>query len=421
MMLMKSVALTLRRLWPCLVLLASSRALAFDIEDLQALIRDEQLDTVAGVVERLPAEYRENYALAYESQSLQGASYRNPRAILFGETASLVLTFNGHPEQRDYESIEAMQFREGRETFELYSLDFSAARPELSGPNPQVCASCHGSPPHPIWSSYEYGDRETSHWPGMYGSSHDAPLRVEKEAAAFRRFVEHAQSHPRYRHLKTATEQAPWYPYGSGPLQHRLRPNNRLGNLLARWHARQITALIDQSLFVDRYPAVSRAWLLQCPGIDQPAYRKRVQRLFDRHYPPAGHRLVHDMLDGLPAGRRVALMMERLLTGYDTFGWDMSIEKPENHGRFFTGITTIDRLVGAHWLATRDADHPLKPYFEPWGSRQLYNTFQEGYYRSNVAPGGVGRAYDSVATYYDESRARQACPEVMGPLLAAGR
>jgi hypothetical protein len=402
--------------WP--VLLVNAQVFAFGVDDLRELIREKELTTVEAVIEQLPRDLRENYTLAYDSQSLQGSSHDNPRAILFGRTARFVLTFNGDPSQPHYNAIEAMQFREETESFELYSIEFDEGAARFSERNPEVCASCHGTPPHPIWSSYEYGDRETRHWPGIYGSSHDAPALEAEENAAFERFRERAASHPRYRHLVLSSAEAPWFPYATGPNLHRYRPNNRLGNLLARWHARQIVALIRGHDFVDRHPGVSQAWLLQCEGTSEPVYRRRVTALFEDHYPRAMHPHIHAVRDTLPPDRQVAFMMEKLLTGLSGFGWDMSIERPEETGRYFTGITTIDRLVGAHWMATLDDDHWLKDYYRPWTSRELYNTFAEGYYESNVQPGGVGEAYDQIAPYYDESRARMACPGIMRSALA---
>ncbi len=416
---MKSVTSISKRLGLCIVLLVPARAFAFDVDELRDMIRDRALTTVAEVIAHLPVEYRENYTLAYDSRSLQGSSRDNPRAILFGRTARLVLSFNGDPAQQHYDTIEAMQFREPRNTFELYAIDFADSQVRFSGPNPPVCAGCHGSPPRPIWSSYEYSDRETGHWPGFYGSTHDAPALEPGEKAAFERFRQRAATHHRYRHLVLVKPNAHWFPYGTGPTQHALRPNNRLGNLLARWHARQIVALINRGGFIERHPRVAQAWLLQCPGTEGGSYRARVQALFDTRFPPDGHRRVHALLDKLPAGRRVSFMMERLLSDSDSFGWDMSIEAPAAGGRFDTGIATIDRLVGARWMATLDDGHRLTDYYEPWSSRELYNTFADGYYESNVRPGGVGEAYDAVARYYDESRARLACPAIMRSAPAA--
>lgn len=415
---MRQLAWISKRLGWCIVLLVPLRALAFDFEDLTRMIRDEQLDSVAAVIEHLPLEYRENYTLGYHSQSLQGSSHDNPRAILFGRTAQMVLTFNGDPGQRHYHAIEVMQFREDSNTFDLYSIDLSGSKARVIGPDPEICAGCHGTPPHPIWSSYEYGEKETSHWPGFYGSTHDAPILSPEEKAAFEHFKELARKHPRYRHLVLDKANDPWFPYGTGPLRHSLRPNNRLGNLLARWHARQIVALIRQNEFTDHHPDVADAWLLRCPATGDEPYRRRVRELFDATFPAADHKLAHEMLDKLPPDRRTAFMMEKLLTGSDSFDWDMTIQDPESSGRFFTGIVTIDELVGARWMSTLGSDHWLKRYFKPWSSRDLYNTFQDGYYAANVEPGGVGAAYDSVMNFYDESRAQLACPGVMRAALS---
>jgi hypothetical protein len=407
------------RLWPCLALLVHAQAFAFNIDDLRTLIRDNNLTSVEQVIARLPEEYKENYTLAYHSQSLQGSSHDNPRAILFGRTAQFILTFNGDPSQQYYNAIETLQFQEQSESFELYSIDFSGAAAEVSGPNPQVCMSCHGSPPHVIWSSYEYGERKTGHWPGFYGSSHDAPVLNPDELAAYERFRKLAASHPRYRHLVMSKPGAPWFPYGMGPNQHRLRPNDRLGNLLARWQARQIAALIDRGGFIEHHPRTAQAFLLQCPGIEHGPYRRQVHALFDARFPQQSHPLAHALLEKLPPAQRTAFMMQKLLVGSDTFGWDMNIAESESNGQFSTGIVNIDQLVGARWLAALDDGHWLKAYYRPWESRELYNTFAPEYYEHNVAPGGVGEEYDRVMSYYDEDYAHLACPGLMRQALAA--
>lgn len=398
---------------------AGSPALAFGIDDLKDLIREQEPTSVAQVIAALPQEYKENYTLAYHSQSLQGSDHDNPRAILFGRTAQFILTFNGDPSQQYYSVIETVQFRETSESFELYSVDFSGGTAEVSSPNPQICMSCHGSPPHVIWSSYEYGERKTGHWPGLYGSSHDAPVLNPGELAAFKRFRERAATHPRYHYLVMSKPGAPWFPYGTGPNQHWLRPNDRLGNLLARWQARQIAALIDRGDFIKRHPRTAQAFLLQCPGIEAEPYRRRVRALFDARFPQRSHSLAHELLGTLTPEQQTAFMMHKLLVGSDTFGWDMNIAESESNGQFSTGIVNIDQLVGARWLATLDEGNGLKAYYKPWKSRELYNTFAPQYYERNVAPGGVGQEYDRVMAYFDETHAHLACPGLMRQALTS--
>lgn len=402
------------------VLFTPAPAMAFGIEALRKLIDTQQPTGVAELVAALPREMRENYTLAWHSQSLQGASHDNPRAILFDRLARFVVTFNGEPSQAHGNTVEIMQYRPGSESFEFYEIAFQDERALVSGANPALCKSCHGATPHPVWSSYEYGRRETSHWPGMYGSSHDAPLLNPEERAAFERFRARAASHPRYRHLRLSHPQAAWFPYATGPTRHRFRPNNRLGNLLARWHARQIVALIRAHDFIDRHAPLAQAWLLQCPVTLEPVYRQRVARLFESRFPRRDHAWIHALRAGLPAARRTAFMMERLLTGRPGLGWDMSsAEAPEASGRYYTGIVTIDQLVGARWLASVDESHWLRSWYRPWRNRQLYDSFAPGYYAANVAPGGVGAAYDEVMGYYGAAYARRACPRLRRAALTA--
>jgi len=178
--------------------------------------------------------------------------------------------------------------------------------------------------------------------------------------------------------------------------------------------------LIRREGFVERHPSVAQAWLLQCPGVDETFYRRRVEGLFADRYPASSHDRLHRTAKALDAAPRTAFMMRRLLTGEPRFNWHMSPAGSTPGAGFFTGIATIEQLVAAHWLAALEPGHAMKKHFEPWTSRQLYNTFAEGYYEANVEPGGVGRAYDSVSRYYDAERARRACPRLMRS-LAAGK
>ena len=90
---------------------------AFLYEDLVDLIRNKFISTIDQVLPHLPAEFLENYTLAYDSRSLHESSPDFPRVILFGNNAKLILTFNGSPDQRGYQNLEIMQFREEARVF----------------------------------------------------------------------------------------------------------------------------------------------------------------------------------------------------------------------------------------------------------------------------------------------------------------
>jgi hypothetical protein len=47
--------------------------------------------------------------LMRRSASIQDASDAHPRAIVFGDDARFIFTFNGEPSQRGYDAVEILQ------------------------------------------------------------------------------------------------------------------------------------------------------------------------------------------------------------------------------------------------------------------------------------------------------------------------
>ena len=400
-----------RRLGSLLLALAClcipSAGIAFDYEDLVALIEERGLTTLEQVIERLPEEYRAGYTLAFDSRSLHGASLTYPRVIMFGESARLILTFNGDPNQHKYHEMEVMQYREDGKVFEMRSISFDKGV-HFSEKDPELCQACHGHAPRPIWSSYEYSLLEdVEHWPGMYGSIHDAPILNPVEKDAYIRFRATAPQHPRYRFLKLGHPEMEWFPYGMGPHKHRFRPNNRLGNLLARLNAQRVATGLVQNRFFRRYPHTVLLWMLQCPEAEQEVYVDFIKRAYDAEY--SG--LSHIALDryGSRSIEQFAFVLEKLVSGLDVYTWNLSMEPAPDDPRFFTGIVTIDELVAAAVLERLPDDHWIKTYYRPWTQQQLYDTFSAGYYAANVAPGGVGATYEEIGPFYDREYARGAC------------
>ncbi len=403
------------------LLAAPAGAQRFDFEALVARIEAERLADVASVLGRLPFELRSSYTLVYAGGGLQGASREHPRAVLFGEDARLVITFNGHPAQARYEHLEILHYRDEREAFELRVIAFEDGRVRVSPPNPPVCLGCHGRSPRPLWGSYGYGERASDHWPGVYGSSHDAPARVPAEGEAFVRFRSRAGAHERYRHLRLHHPDSAWYPYGTGPFEHRFRPNNRLGNLLARLNARRLSRLAADSAFLRRYTYTVWSWLAGCADDATRGLSDALENHFAAAFPAARHAALHARAATLSADHRVWFMLEKLLTGLDVDTWNLSIVGSAEGERFSTGIVTIDRLVTAGLLErTAPADALLQAYYLPRDARHLYDGFAAGYYRRNVEPGGVGRAYDSLGAYFDEARLTAACPQLRRAAAAEG-
>lgn len=165
----------------------------FDIDDLKKLISSQNITSIEELLPKLPSQYLQNYNLIYNSRSLQGASFTNPRVLMFGSNASLIMTFNGSEDQNNFNNLELMQFDKEKRTFNFQDIEFELGKaPKFSKKNPESCLKCHGQDPKPIWDNYPF-------WPGVYGSSEDR-LNLA-EGSHFYRYNENKKQHPRYKHL----------------------------------------------------------------------------------------------------------------------------------------------------------------------------------------------------------------------------
>ncbi|MDR3419069.1 MAG: hypothetical protein P4L83_23080 [Nevskia sp.] len=227
---------------------------------LDALIGPEPVHSAEELISRLPETYRSRYVLVFNSRSLQSASYDNPRAVLFGNDASLVVTFNGAPGQRGYDAIETMEFDAGTRQFLFRELSFgpgAGGQPELrvSAPNPPKCIVCHGNPARPVWDSFPS-------WPGVYGEIYLAPLsRAERDG--LNAFSLRQPSHPRYRYLADLYSYAAPDTFRASDTQRyqgsvREPPNSILNSLLQVQNLAGIAAEVERS---PRYPAYRYALL----------------------------------------------------------------------------------------------------------------------------------------------------------------
>ena len=154
------------------------------------IIQKNNIQSIDALLPLLPESYRRGYALVYKSRSLQDASPENPRAIVFGSTARLVISFNGASTQKGFNDLEVMEFDEKTAAFNLHEINFPPAgtsKPaQISQVNPNKCIACHSDPPRPIWDNYP-------EWPGVYGASHGI-LSGGKDDGNFRKFVAQNQS-----------------------------------------------------------------------------------------------------------------------------------------------------------------------------------------------------------------------------------
>jgi hypothetical protein len=154
------------------------------------LIKDQKLEKVESVLEAISKthpEYVKFHTLMYSSQSLHDADFENPRGLVFGPDAKLIITFNGSTKYAGGNAIELVEYNSEASRFEFREIEFKNEKLaenlgglpleqsdiefendliKVSKPNPQKCLNCHGANANPIWFSYFV-------WPGAFGSNDD--------------------------------------------------------------------------------------------------------------------------------------------------------------------------------------------------------------------------------------------------------
>ncbi|MCB0403710.1 MAG: hypothetical protein KDD51_02925 [Bdellovibrionales bacterium] len=168
---------------------------SFSFQNLRELIETRDLRSIEDVLPLLPESLRTKYVLIETSKSLQGATERDPRAVLYANRGRFVLTFNGDPTQRGYRSLELMEYHDAHHNYEFRRIDFPQTGPAVfSEPNPKRCQGCHQNPIRPNWGRYPF-------WPGAVG---EKDILTAEAKAKFERFIQYGDTHPRYRYLKRA-------------------------------------------------------------------------------------------------------------------------------------------------------------------------------------------------------------------------
>ena len=96
-----------------------ARAGGFDFPAFRAVLESHPHQSIEELLPSLPVSLRNRYALVFSSRSLQGASFKDPRVILFGDDARFIVTFNGERTQAGFYTLETMEFNEDEATFQF--------------------------------------------------------------------------------------------------------------------------------------------------------------------------------------------------------------------------------------------------------------------------------------------------------------
>ncbi|MEY4631414.1 MAG: hypothetical protein RIQ81_1534 [Pseudomonadota bacterium] len=343
------------------------------------------VETFLEVVARQNPALFTGFTLMRESASLQSATPEAPRAIVFGEDARLVITFNGSPDQSNFNHVELMQFIDtgtGTGRFELRDIAFAtdgSRAAMVSGPNPATCMRCHGTDPKPLWEDYD-------RWPGAYGEEDDALIdfddgtkypptgfndnakvkRHRQHLREFRAFVASKDQHPRYKRLSfpagTDSPVAPYIPtIRSG--QPPLRPNLRLTDLFSKLNAMRVAGMLinpanaksPDQCFKTVAPVIA-AQILDCDGnenfkdsMNQISQQLKADELKAATERPQGVPAVpfSELNPGLFKDGRVHLLE---LAGMSSFDWTPA--RTNTQWQYFQGFKDgSDDILEALWPA----------------------------------------------------------------------
>lgn len=211
----------------------------FTYDDLVKTIQDHHVTSIEALLPLLPEAFRKNYVLMHDSQSLQGATFENPRIALFGEDASLTCAFNGAAPEAGFDALECFQYKSAERAFDFRQIVFPTAenkRTEVGFSSRGVsvdgrvqCASCHGADPRPNWNDYPA-------WPDTYGegdTSGNSHYQAFKDAMA---------AHPRYQWL-------PKEPGGSQPVSDLdNRTNLKFSDFVGRMNAWRDARILESKV-----------------------------------------------------------------------------------------------------------------------------------------------------------------------------
>jgi cytochrome c551/c552 len=131
---------------------------------MQSLVENKKIKSVEEFITVMPEKWKEKYTLVYSSRSIQGASYENPRVIIY--SGNTMFTFNGGESQLGGNKIEAISFNESKNKYESMEITFNPGTNAIVEHNPKSCIQCHQTEIKPIWDSYRQ-------WPGVYGGNDD--------------------------------------------------------------------------------------------------------------------------------------------------------------------------------------------------------------------------------------------------------
>jgi hypothetical protein len=182
---------------------------------------------------------RSHFTLMKGSIGLQEASLEAPRALVFGETADLIFTFNSHETQGGGSDLEIMSFNPQTETYDFEVISFKGGQRLYSEKNPPLCIGCHSTLGKPLWGSKGLNPR-------AFGGNHDLVTAEEMKTLSWLR------ENSRMQYL-IRNEIEPQAPYRLILQDQRLeaQPNLRFARAIEKKYVQTLKKRLNKVFFKD--------------------------------------------------------------------------------------------------------------------------------------------------------------------------
>lgn len=222
------------------------------------------------VLATLSPAFRQNFALAYRSQSVQSSSPSAPRVIFFSDLQApeMIIGVAGvTPAAGDDAALEIIEFSKAQRAFCFRSINFDQSGNATFDDQPEDCAGCHGADGRPLWEPYNT-------WPGIYGSRGGQMATGSIELNQFTAFASTPQTGTAYGLLPSLGTLTLPGPAGltsfvnqtaSGPPAS---PLAAITSGLNQLNFQRLSRLLSEGPLFDRYKYAILAAFVGCPGID---------------------------------------------------------------------------------------------------------------------------------------------------------
>ena len=335
------------------------------IDGVENFIRSNHIQSVEAFLPLLPDSYLSHYALVFNSRSLQSSTFANPRVLMYGNNAKLIMSFNGSPDEKGYDALELFEFNELNKSFQLEEIQFppqgdgsANGAVIFSQKNPERCLHCHSSNPHPLWDAPPL-------WPGSYGEVYHEKLSANESDGLYS-YLRLQPTHPRYRYLKNTAlyqDDATFYPsthnvYNGIEIE---APNAQLSRLLTSMNNEKIMhQVVTSSGFAQYQYALLASVSSNCNSLsnyfpipwrqqidaDYAGFSKQDEIDLQRQANRKLHRKIADINPGSDPGKDNSLRDFRYIAerglGINTSEWSMALEK---NAPDFTALEPIKPMI----------------------------------------------------------------------------